>query len=172
MKNLYTICLLALLTVSSTYKATAQQLQSVYEGTWHYEDGNELFIVSLWQENDGTFSGYYKKVEYNNGTQGTVILNSRIVNNQGAVFPPVIFGRIDPENYMSGILIDNTLVEDVNDFKKGILRIELIDSCTNCPYTATWKVSERSGLRVGFVPGFSVPTDVILTKVSNTVDLD
>ena len=166
----YNILYIVLLLFTSSSTIIAQT--DAYTGTWHYEDGNELFIVSLWQDNDGIFRGYYKKVEYNDGTQGAVILNSRIVNNQGAVFPPVIYGSIDSENLISAVLIDNTLVENVNDYKEGILRIEINSNCNNCPYTAIWKVTEESGLRVGYVPGFSIPTDVILTKVSNTVNLD
>ena len=45
-------------------------------------------------------------------------------------------------------------------------------SCSSCPVTAMWKVEEKPGMRVDFIPGFSIPTDVILTKVSDEIDLE
>ena len=165
----YNILYIVLLLFVSSSTIIAQA--DAYTGTWHYVDGNELFIVSLWQDNDGSFSGYYKKVEYSNGIQGNVIFNSRIIYNNGIIYPPTIYGKLSG-NGISGIISDNTIEGYVDDSKFGILYLEINNTCNNCPYTAIWKVSERPGLRVGFVPGFSVPTDVILTKVSNTVDLN
>ncbi|NDI97517.1 hypothetical protein GWA97_00315 [Flavobacterium sp. LaA7.5] len=157
-----------------TNKATAQltPTPSPYEGTWHYQDGNELFVVSLWKENDGSFRGYYKKTAYTNGTIGATIFNSRKVYSDGFVFPPVIYARFHSGSGVSGIVHDNTIENNPEDFKDGVLRMKIISDCTNCPVTATWKIDEESGLRVDFIEGFSIPTDVILTKVSDEIDLE
>ncbi|QYJ67367.1 hypothetical protein [Flavobacterium litorale] len=173
-KNIYKISLLLTLTLCGTNEIKAQfTIASPYEGTWHYQDGNELFVVSLWKEDDGKFRGYYKKVEYNNGTIGATILNSRKVYSNGAIFPPVISGNFYLESGISGTVNDNTIVNNPDEnFKRGRYQMQITSSCTNCPITATWKVEETSGLRVNYVPGYSIPTDVILTKVSDEIDLD
>ncbi|QYJ67363.1 DUF6705 family protein [Flavobacterium litorale] len=174
-KNIYKISLLLTLTLCGTNEIKAQfTIASPYEGTWHYQDGNELFVVSLWKEDDGKFRGYYKKVEYNNGTIGATILNSRKVYDDGFVFPPTIYGRFHLGSGISGLLHDNTIENNPEDFKDGILRMKINSdsNCTNCPVKATWKIEEESGIRVNFIEGFSIPTDVILTKVSDEINLD
>ncbi|NDI97516.1 hypothetical protein GWA97_00310 [Flavobacterium sp. LaA7.5] len=157
-----------------TNKATAQLTlaPSPYEGTWHYQDGNDLFIVSLWKDDDGSFRGYYKKTAYTNGTIGATIFNSRKINVNGVVFPPVIYGDFNDGSGVSGVICDNTMENNLYDCKDGVLRMKIISDCTNCPMTATWKVEETSGMRVNFIPGFSIPTDVILTKVSDEIDVE
>ncbi len=176
MKNVHILYLLIVFALSSTHKATAQLIPtpSPYEGTWHYQDGNELFIVSLWKDDEGVFRGYYKKVEYINGVIGTTIFNSRKVYNDGFIFPPVIFGHFYDQSGISGLLHDNTIENNPEDFKDGILQMQINSdtSCSSCPVTAIWKIEEESGMRVDFIPGFSIPTDVILTKVSNEIDLE
>lgn len=176
MKKIYLLYTLVIaFTVLNVKNINAQQIElpSPYEGTWHYANGNELFIVSLWKENDGSFEGYYKKMEYNNGTIGNTIFNSRKVYNNGAVFPSTIYGSFYAGNGISGSICDNTMENNPEDCKSGRFEMLIIeDNCGNCPLTATWKVEEVSGLRVDFIPGFSIPTDVILTKVSNDIDVD
>ncbi|NDI97515.1 hypothetical protein GWA97_00305 [Flavobacterium sp. LaA7.5] len=174
MKNIHLLYLLIAFAIGGTYKATAQLIPtpSPYEGTWHYQDGNELFIVSLWKDDEGVFRGYYKKTAYTNGTIGTIIFNSRKINVNGVVFPPTISGDLF-ESGIYGFISDNTMDNNPDDFKSGHLHIQIINSnCTNCPLTATWKIEEESGLRVDFIEGFSIPTDVILTKVSDEIDLE
>ncbi len=174
MKNIHLLYLLIVFALSSTNKATAQLIPtpSPYEGTWHYQDGNELFIVSLWKGDDGKFDGYYKKTAYTNGVIGTVIFNSRKVYSNGMIFPPVISGSFDIQYGVSGTIYDNTIENNPEDFKTGRFRMQINNNCSNCTLTATWKVEEVSGMRYNFVEGFSIPTDVILTKVSDEIDLE
>ncbi|QYJ67366.1 hypothetical protein [Flavobacterium litorale] len=180
-KNTYKICLIITFLLCNSNVVLAQFVpvnpsapSSPYEGTWHYIDGNELFVVSLWKEDDGKFRGYYKKVEHNNGIIGATIFNSRKVNIHGFVFPPVIFGSFHNLYGLSGSIRDNTIQNNAEDFKGGRFRMQINSdtNCTNCPVTATWKVEETSGLRVDYVLGYSIPTDIILTKVSDEIDLD
>ncbi|QYJ67368.1 DUF6705 family protein [Flavobacterium litorale] len=180
MKNIYKIYLIITFLLCNSNVVMAQFVpinpstpSSPYEGTWHYQDGNELFIVSLWKEDSGDFRGHYKKVEYNNGTIGATILNSRKVYNDGFVFPPVIYGDFNSATGVSGVICDNTLDNNLYDCKDGRLQIQINSNCTNCPVTAIWKIEEVPGLRIeGFISGFSIPTDVVLTKVSDEIDLD
>ena len=128
-KILYLLLVFAL---GGSNKATPQSaVASPYEGTWHYQDGNELFIVSLWKEDDGTFSGYYKKTEYNNGVIGATIFNSRKVYDDGFVFPPVISGSFDMQYGVSGTIYDNTIENNTEDFKSGRYLIQNIMIISN-----------------------------------------
>ncbi|QYJ67364.1 hypothetical protein [Flavobacterium litorale] len=175
-KNIYKISLLLTLTLCGTNEIKAQfTIASPYEGTWHYQDGNELFIVSLWQEQNGKFKGYYKKTEYNNGTIGNTIFNSRELYGV-TMFPPTVSADLYSGSGIYGFIYDNTIQNNPRDFKRGNLHMEINSdsNCTNCPVTATWKIEEESGLRIDgiFIPGFSIPTDVVLTKVSDEIDLD
>ncbi|QYJ67365.1 hypothetical protein [Flavobacterium litorale] len=175
-KNIYKISLLLTLTLCGTNEIKAQfTIESPYEGTWHYQDGNELFIVSLWKEQNGTFNGHYKKTEYSNGTIGATIFNSNKTYNNGFKFDTIIFGNFNLiTGTLSGSIHDNTIENNPEDYKSGRFRMKITSNCTNCPTTATWKVEERPGLRIDgiFIPGFSIPTDVVLTKVSDEIDLD
>src|SRR5690606_31493066 len=87
-----------------------------------------------------------------------------------------IFTGETSEFGLSGFVYDNT-ISGYNDQKMGDFQMKINPetlSCSNCNITAFWKVSEPMfrDLIVEQEPPFSIPTDIILTKVSNTVTLD
>lgn len=169
MKTIYTIIIL----IFSICSSSAQS--SVFPGTWHSQNGNTLFIVSLWQ--DGVdIKGHYKMVEYNNGVVSDVIYKSNKVYEGGFSFPFMISTNNDGSNESSGFVNDNTIINQSSNYKTGNLFIKLtqpvIIGCTNCNIQATWKVTELKGLKLSTDQQFNIPTDIILTKVSNTINLD
>ena len=152
---------------SARHTVTGQN--DVYKGTWQHQNGNRLFIVSLWSDGEYT-KGHYKMVETNNGVPGDLIFTSRKYYGNGFYFPPVITGLYDSQYGLSGSFSDNTISGYTKDFKSGVFVMKIIPQSN--PATATWKVEEAKGLKTGVQPSFSIPTDIILTKVSNEVDLD
>ena len=147
--------------------------QTSPEGTWHYENGNRIFIVKLWQDDD-YYIGHYEMREFNSGVIGNLLFTSRKAYGNNIYFPCTIYGIYD--NFkLAGSLCDNTAIGDDDDCKDGVFIMSITASlpgCTTCVETASWKVTEPKGLKVGYEPPFSIPTDAVLTKVSNTVTFD
>ena len=173
MKTLKSI-LLILLTLSLSAALHAQQVSQAFPGTWQADNGNQRFIVKIWQE--GTeYLGHYKMVQLNNGIPGNIISNSRQIYSNGAMLPYSIYTGLVNNMKLSGFIHDNTIINKDEDFKTGDLLITLnqMPGCFTCaPFTATWKVSQREGIIVGANPPFSVPINIVLTKVSDTVVWD
>ena len=153
------------------YQANAQDIiTNSYPGTWHYQNGNELFIVKIWQEGT-TYKGHYKMLSVNSGD---IIYTSR-KSYGNTVFPPTIIGYANATDGLSGSLCDNTIIGLDEDCREGKFQMKLglyTPGCNNCTITATWKVSDTQGLKVGSEPNFSVPVNVTLIKVSNYVFWD
>lgn len=143
-----------------------QREPDAYEGTWHYQNSNKLFIVKIWIE-DNDYKGYYKMVNYNNGTIGSTIYTSGIDYGNGRFYLPFsISGNFVNGSGLVGFVYDNT-ISGYDDFKTGNLQIQI-----NGQNTANWKVTEVKGLKPDSEPSFNIPLNIILTKVSNTVTLD
>jgi hypothetical protein len=145
-----------------------------YAGTWHYQNGDRLFIVKIWQDGE-EFLGHYKMVEVNNGIPGAIIYNSRHLYANGQIFPFGITTTYVNNFGLSGFIYDNTIANNDEDYKSGNLQIcinQFLPGCQNCSVTATWKVFKETGMIVGTNYPFSVPTDITLTKVSDTVVWD
>ena len=149
----------------------AQQLTQTYPGTWNYQNGNQVFVVKIWQDGN-TFKGHYKMTVINSGT---TIYNSRRQFGDGIFFPPTIVGYANTQNGLSGSICDNTILGYTEDCLEGNFQMKIIPflpGCTSCVVTATWKVSDTPGMKVGQDPPFSVPTNITLTKVSDQVVWD
>jgi len=178
MKNilflLLAFTLMSLSVSESGSKMNQQTVSQSYPGTWHYQNGNRLFIVKIWQDGEH-FLGHYKMVQVNNGVPGTIIYNSRRVYANGEIFPFGIATRYINNFGLSGFIYDNTIANNDEDYKSGNLEIRInqfLPGCQNCTVTATWKVFKGTGMIVGTNYPFSVPTDITLTKVSDTVVWD
>lgn len=166
--------LLAILLSFSLLDASAQI--SVYEGTWHYQNGSERFIVQIWKEG-ADFFGHYKKIIVDgNGNQTSVIYNSHKTYDTGFVYPFTILMDGRGNSGLSGLIFDTTIAGNPEQFRQGLLDMKItqqgVPGCTSCTTLASWKVSNIEGLKVGIDPAFSVPSNITLTKVSNTINLD
>lgn len=150
--------------------------QSIFEGTWQYQNGNEVFIVKIWEE-DNVMLGYYKKITTDaSGNQTSLIFTSRKDYGNGDYYlDHSIYGDVS-ETELNALFDDNTMANSEYNIKRGYLNMKILQQglpgCTTCTTTATWKITEKRGLRVNYVEGFSVPTDIVLTKVSNEVVFD
>ena len=173
MKTIKNILLILLVSLSAALNA--QEITNTFPGTWHYDNGNQRFIVKIWQEGN-YLRGHYKMVSMANNSFVSVIYDSKKAhqNEDGLFFPPTIFGELDMEINLYGGVCDNTIIGNPHDCKRGQLRMkmEYFSGCTTCPVTATWEVTEYQGMRVGELIPFNIPTNITLTKVSDTVNLD
>lgn len=153
----------------------SQNVDSVYAGTWQSQNGNTLFVVSLWSEGNRIL-GHYKLVEYNNGIIGNAIYKSNKIYPSGFTFPYVISGLLPNSDQLSGSIDDNTISSTNQNYISGDVLMKLtqptIIGCTNCTIQATWKVTRSKGLQYGEPIPFNIPTNIILTKVSNAINLD
>jgi len=172
MKKFKNILFLLLVLLSAALNA--QEITNTFPGTWHYDNINQRFIVKIWQEGDH-LEGHYKMVQLNNGTVTAVLYDSRRVPINGMYFPPTIYGKPYPSlNMMTGSICDNTIIGNPHDCKRGQLhmKMEHFSGCATCPVTVTWEVTEYQGMRVGKPIPFNIPTNITLTKVSNSVTWD
>ncbi len=136
---------------------------STYLGVWEWQNGNEVFRVRLRVDpkNNMNFVGHYEKVSVDANGNETFIYNSNkevFAGNNKAWAPFVIFG---------GGFIDNTVDQSkYHPLKNGSLKFEIL-TATPGNITARWHVFRRDGGETDDdAPEFSVPTDVILTKVN------
>lgn len=144
---------------------------SPFSGTWKWENGNQTFYVYIMGETLNT--GYkilnidYKMVETNNG-----VVNEIYSSKFDGVF--IFGGAIMSEHnqYASGRIYDRTH-PNTTDGYEGMLGFELYP--TNPP-TLNWKINVLKDNVQAFVTdnpptGFNLPTDIILTKISNDIIL-
>jgi hypothetical protein len=173
-KSLLIIIITILGLSSGSSDLYSQQVSPTYTGTWHYDNGNQRFIVKIWQENED-FLGHYKIIGLNNGVPGNTILDSRQLYPHGQRFDHVVYAGFSEEFGLSGFIYDNTIIGNDSTFKRGDLHMKMImvpQNCQGCVVTAAWKITKPHGMIIGINHDFSIPTDVILTKVSNTVTWD
>jgi hypothetical protein len=139
-------------------------------GTWEHQDGNEIFRVFLWMDdNSGDIRGHYEKVINNNGIESYVYCSDKEKfqgNNKG--WTPYVINTNGDNNVIGGTFIDNTVNANLyHPLKLGSVRIELLSN-TNSLVTAQWTVERKKYQGVissDEAPEFSVPTNIVLTKV-------
>lgn len=159
------LLLLFILLLFVSFNINAQSVQNYYKGTWEYQSGNQKFMVKFWEE-DGKTLGRYKMITVDaNGQQTGVIYTSK--DKWGnSNYPPdnEIYAGSTGGLVLSGIIHDTTVNDPLSDFISGDLRMELESFNAS---TATWKVTRSPGIKIDGEPDFNIPTDIILTKVSN-----
>lgn len=161
------VFLLIVLAFVST-SLNAQQLLNPYKGLWHYQNGNLDFQVVLWQDGAEMF-GHFKMVEVNEmGDQINLVYTSRKTFFDGTPMSPEIYGGIN-ELGLTGIIHDNTIANLNRDSKNGEIIIKLVPSCSGCGLQASWKIDTHIEVTLENEPPFNIPTDIVLTKISNIV---
>ena len=166
------IYLILVLTLSLS--TTQSKAQEIFLGTWEHRSGNEIFRVFLFENltYENEIHGHYEKVQINNGTE-TYIYSSdknKFVGNNQRPSLTTIMASGNNES-ISGLFEDNTVDENLySQLKSGHIDIIIISNSggRNPVITAKWKVERPSyqGVTVNEAPGFSVPVDIILTKVN------
>ena len=162
MKNIYFI-ILATFLLTSTLNA-----QNSFIGTWEYQTGNEIFRVILWlDENGEDIKGHYEKVTINNGVETYIYCSDKEKfqgNNKG--WSPYVINTNGNDIIIGGTFIDNTVNANLyHPLKLGSVKIEVVNNNGTDPITAQWNVKRGQGPKINEAPEFSVPTDIILTKV-------
>ncbi|MUV03201.1 hypothetical protein GN157_05710 [Flavobacterium rakeshii] len=144
-----------------------------YAGTWEHQNGNQKFILSIWVDSNNIMLGHYKMITVDrNGQQTETVYNSKKeVGNSGIDWPyTVYFGDMSNGYSQSfgGPIIDNT----VNN-QRGFIEEQFIFT-PNSPLgsTAQWEVKKMQGVREPNEPDFNIPNNILLTKVSNSIDLN
>jgi len=162
------ITITTLLSCNSARHTVAGQ-NDVYKGTWHYQSGNQLFIVSLWNE-QSALKGHYKMVTVDdNGMQTGIVYNSnKLWGNTGQNWPFSVYCGFNATTAL-GTINDNTVTGVPKGFIEGNIELTLQ---IGTPITMHWKVNRSEGIRFSEEPDFNIPTDIVLTKISSDVDLD
>lgn len=167
MKTIY-FYLITIISIFSFNPMIGQpQLIDAFEGTWQYKSGNQVFILSLWK-NSQNYKGHYKLITVDgNGNPVSILYNSnKPYGTSGENWFPVIQTSLANNGIIGGSIIDNS-INTHEKFLQGIIKITLINSN---PLTVNLKISKSKGLRPADEPEFNIPTDIVLTKVSNTVN--
>lgn len=148
--------------------------QSIFQGTWEYQQGSEIFRVILWEDDrDGStnlINGHYEKVTVQSNGEETFIYCSdkeKFQDSNKGWLPFVISLKQDG-NKLSGSIVDNTVDSNLyHPLKSGQLRTEIISNTggSNPVITMSWKVNRDEGPMIKESPEYSIPVDVILTKV-------
>jgi hypothetical protein len=168
---IYTILTLTLFLFNPTNVLAQDEDYTPFIGTWEWQNGNEVFRVNLFEETDLGLVGHYEMVQQNNGFETVVFTSKRFVDGNEVWPPYVISGRTGISAF-AGTIRDNTVNAQLYDSeKRGKLVIVILTDSggLNPTITASWKVerkSYQSGLTDDEAPDFSVPTDIILTKVN------
>jgi hypothetical protein len=169
------VCLTAFQEGSFVKKANSvNPPQDILAGSWKYQSGNEVFLVNLFRVPDG-YRGHYKKITVDaSGNQLAEIYNSdKPVGNTTTNWPYVIFASNMSNNYsIAGPIDDNTVSNAPNGggFIEGSFAMKILNpNCytppnNSCPLQASWTVKKDPGLQNPNEPGFSIPTNIILTK--------
>lgn len=141
--------------------------QNPFHGTWEWQDGNQIFRVFLFSQNDTT-KGHFELVVVNNGAETIIYTSNKPYNsNMTQHWHPVINVGLNNDGVsLDGRILDNSYDYEHPDFDQydlwdSNLKMKIIS--TN-PTTATWKVN-YSGLTPSNAPPINIPTDIIMTKV-------
>lgn len=172
MKSTFKLMILSLI-FCMQLNLKAQVIQAIgnspFIGTWEYKEGNEIFRVLLWQDEDGTDAilGHYEKVTSIDGQEQYIYCSDKekfVGSNKGWL--PFVMWLEGNDSLIGGAFIDNTVNENLySQQKSGGVGIEILPNNDSEPLTAKWKVKRSSGPYINEAPEFSVPTDIILTKV-------
>ena len=156
----------------STFNTNAQD---IFLGTWEHQEGNEIFRITLWQDaEDSTYIlGHYEKVQFVNGIETYIYSSDKevFIGNNDWWLTAAIATKDGNNEKIAGTFTDNTVNGSLyKKHKVGYVEIEILTNSggLNPTITAHWKVERKSyqGLIINEAPEFSVPTDIILTKVN------
>jgi len=145
-----------------------------FVGTWQWTEGNQTFTVELYIANE-TFPGSEGEVikgNYEMTTNGSLGLtyksNKLLLPDINYYYGPAIYGKSVDGIIFSGLINDNVLFNGDGNYsvKPGQLVFTIQNSCISCPITAIWKVSHLGGIRVGQPQTFTIPTNIVLTKIN------
>ena len=166
---IYAILTLTLLIFNSQIVLAQEEDYTPFIGTWEWQNGNEVFRVNLFENADLGLVGHYEMVQQNNGIE-TVLYTSKKFDDGNEVWPPYVISGRTGVNVFAGTIRDNTVNSQLYDSeKRGSITIVIQNVTGIGSITATWKVerkSYQSGLTDDESPEFSVPTDIVLTKVN------
>ena len=136
-----------------------------FVGTWEWQDGNNIFRVELYIDEDNDIRGDFEMVEDLGNSQESLIYESNIDIGFGLKYGPVIFGGSDGFE-MGAAFTDNTVTHPYGPLR-GKLKMVIQPSNTPGLTTATWQLQRTRGLkRADDNRTFNVPTDIVLTKVN------
>ncbi len=166
-KLFYTIITLAL-----SFTTLSANAQNIFLGTWEHQEGNEIFRVKLWQDTeDSTYIlGHYEKVQINNGEETYVYSSNKeeFIGDNDWWLTAAIVTKDGSNTKIGGSFTDNTITGNIyRKYKSGHLSFEILTNSggLNPTITAHWKVERSPGLILNEAPEFSIPTDIVLTKV-------
>ncbi len=149
----------------TSYIVAAQE--NPFVGTWEYDNGTQIFRVSLKHIGNNDIDGDYELIEK---STGNVIYQSRQELNYGRVLENSIYGGTDG-NILGAGIYDRTRYH----LGYGVLRGDVVMVLQNTsPYqTATWEVRRGQGIRLSDDNKvFNIPTDLILTKIEDNPVID
>ncbi|PTX58557.1 hypothetical protein C8N46_11348 [Kordia periserrulae] len=153
--------------VKAQTKTVSQNINTPFVGTWEWENGNQIFRIQLFLDEDGDIGGHYSLLQTNSNGIPTVIYKSNKDIGHGLTYGSVIYGSSNGTLLKAGI-DDNTINNPNYTHISGSLTMEIINTgnCIGCSPTATWKIKEKKDLRLETDDRtFNIPTDIILTKV-------
>ena len=148
--------------------------QAIFVGTWEHQSGNEIFRVILQSSLDGNqIRGHYEKVVVNNGIETFIYCSDKEkfqVRNTGWL--PYVIRTTGNNQSIGGSFTDNTVDQSLyHPLKHGHITLDILSNSGgfNPTLTMRWFVERKSyaGLKTtSQAPNFSVPTNIILTKVN------
>ena len=146
-----------------------------FVGTWQWTEGNQTFTVELYitnkkflvKDQDKVINGHYEMTS-SNGLGMTYKSNKLLLPEVNYYYGHAIYGGSVDGILMHGSIDDNVLFNGDGNYvvRRGQLSLRLQDTCNGCPITAKWEVSKPLGLTIGNPRNFTIPTDLILTKVN------
>lgn len=171
MKNKVFKVILALVFMSIYAKVDAQ---SIFQGVWEYQNGNEIFRVILSEHSDQNdiIQGHYEKVSVNSNGDESFIYSSDKEKFQGqnTGWVPFAINLKEIESSLSGTVIDNTVDQSLySPIKSGQLKIQIISNSggNNPVITASWRIQRDEGIEVNESPNYNIPVNIVLRKISD-----
>lgn len=162
---LYTIIFITLST-----SAFAQNSNHIpFVGNWEWVNGNETFKVQLYTTRGpegAVIKGHYMLI--NNLTNNVIYKSNKLLLPEiDYYFGHAIYAKSYDGILLGGSIDDNVLFSGDGNYavKMGELSITIQNTCPTCPTTATWEVSRLPGGQVGLPQTFTIPTDIVLTKI-------
>ena len=148
--------------------ACSQNKTGDFTGTWHHQNGNEIFVVSLWPEGNDLIGHVKMIIVDNQGVPIETIYNSKRLYGQGSnlEWPPAIHPTVY-QNTANGIIADNT--SPLSPYSCLTGNVKMVISQTT-PLTIQWSINRIGGIKPADEADFNFPTDITLIKVSNTVN--
>ncbi|EPR74061.1 hypothetical protein ADIWIN_0870 [Winogradskyella psychrotolerans RS-3] len=171
MKTTFYILLITLFFSCKVQQVYAQDPNNApFVGTWEHQNGNDIFRVTIWEDGND-LKGDYWFIQTNNGVETIICASNYIIPNSNTNYRHVIFGG-SKDGIIMGALLDDNSINCQNgaaerERMSGNASLTIQSGCLGCPITAEWKVERLRGIRIqGDPTEFSVPTDVIMTKVN------